>query len=384
MKKIVSLLLVLVSLLSLTACGGNSAPTDTTTTPDNSTTAPVVSDNENNATETTPSAPTEAEKELLEEYARIATWVSGVCIPMNWAEEYQKLISMDKSVIYRWRDTEYAPAVYANDPVNWDIDEVLSKFICFENVQLNYVYTRSDRLGNTETTTTKEIGYEESGLIAMRAGYEPFDTDGYYNSGYRIYTKDDTGRIMEVRYTSHPQYGNVTVEELLTLTYDDNGNKIKETVSNKYGVSEEIDFFYDSNNRLIQIVEDEGDRIRNFAYDDEGRLVQSEYLFYINGCLYTRTTDQYTYDEKGHLKSNTNNFYGYSDGEVERRSTDVYTYTCDENGNVVKVEIVNGDLYYCSGYKEGEVQKPIYVQESYEIIYGDYYLYTDDQRPRDL
>jgi predicted small lipoprotein YifL len=61
MKKIVSLLLVLVSLLSLTACGGNSAPTDTTTTPDNSTTAPVVSDNENTSTEPTTETAPEAE-----------------------------------------------------------------------------------------------------------------------------------------------------------------------------------------------------------------------------------------------------------------------------------------------------------------------------------
>lgn len=61
MKKLVSLLLVIASLLSLTACGGNSAPTDTTTTPDNSTTAPVVSDNENTSTEPTTETAPEAE-----------------------------------------------------------------------------------------------------------------------------------------------------------------------------------------------------------------------------------------------------------------------------------------------------------------------------------
>lgn len=61
MKKLVSLLLVIASLLSLTACGGNSAPTDTTTTPDNSTTAPVVSDNENTSTEPATETAPEAE-----------------------------------------------------------------------------------------------------------------------------------------------------------------------------------------------------------------------------------------------------------------------------------------------------------------------------------
>lgn len=61
MKKIVSLLLVIASLLSLTACGGNSAPTDTTTAPDNSTTAPIVSDPESNPTDPTTETTPEAE-----------------------------------------------------------------------------------------------------------------------------------------------------------------------------------------------------------------------------------------------------------------------------------------------------------------------------------
>lgn len=61
MKKIVSLLLVIASLLSLTACGGNSAPTDTTIAPDNSTTAPIVSDPESNPTDPTTETTPEAE-----------------------------------------------------------------------------------------------------------------------------------------------------------------------------------------------------------------------------------------------------------------------------------------------------------------------------------
>ena len=56
MKKLVSMLLVIATLLSLTACGGNNTPSDTTTTPDNSTTAPIVSEEENGTTETTPEA----------------------------------------------------------------------------------------------------------------------------------------------------------------------------------------------------------------------------------------------------------------------------------------------------------------------------------------
>ena len=61
MKKIVSLLLVIASLLSLTACGGNSAPTELTTAPHNSTTPPIVSGNESNSTDPTTETSPEAE-----------------------------------------------------------------------------------------------------------------------------------------------------------------------------------------------------------------------------------------------------------------------------------------------------------------------------------
>lgn len=61
MKKIVSLLLVIASLLSLTACGGNSAPAELTTAPHNSTTPPIVSGNESNSTDPTTETSPEAE-----------------------------------------------------------------------------------------------------------------------------------------------------------------------------------------------------------------------------------------------------------------------------------------------------------------------------------
>lgn len=369
MKKSLAILLALATALSLCACG-TVKPLPPSSAEPEQTTLPT------DPTDPLPAEPTQEEQNLLYRYASLYETITNSNYAVNLAEAHQCLIEMDKSVIYRWRDTEYAEICINETQINWDIDEVLSNFVCVENVLLYSTYLRQDHLGNT-------VNFEE---------YEPL---GYYSNGmlrkdssrnYLTYTMDENGRVIEIQHSINPGYGTAEIISRTTLTYDENGNKVKESVMDRYGDIEQTLYSYDSQNRLVRVDYSEYAGAEFYRYDDEGRLIEREAQTYTSsGKLRLQIIEKFEYDEKGHLKTGvrTQNRYTesyYSEPKLDTYRNDEITYTCDENGNVVKEEIITGDTHYCADYMNGQVDKDIYGPEIREYVYGDYYVYTDDEQ----
>jgi acyl-CoA-binding protein len=126
------------------------------------------------------------------------------------------------------------------------------------------------------------------------------------------------------------------IDEVITFTYDANGNMITETDNDLFDTDDEIaTLIYDANGRLIR---DELDvwpygsinEVGMYTYDANGRMMSRREDSDNNGTI--DAVETYTYDASGMLT-------GYGEDTDNNGTIDIVeTYTYDANGNLIRGE----------------------------------------------
>ena len=386
--KILTMILALAMVFSLCACNSGSSYDDDDDEDDCEELAtPVteVTEDTEPTEETLPDEPSTEEQAVLDAYCENLYNFCFASDPVEQDGYYQQLKALDLTVIDKWRNTEFEPVEYRYHKINWDYEGVFSAITVVESVMLSQKTYYTDFIGNvTEDYYFPSWSYNEDGLVIGASNetwaYEIFPSNPAGLSGKREYTMNDAGQVTEIRYSS-----NGIVNHLATLTYDENGNKITETVTDTDGDSFDILYTYDEANRLTRIdCNTHYPSTYEYIYSPDGKLAESKYSQKC-GCLYTETT-VYSYDESGNLISGivtndtwSNDFF-VSEQHVERTRQSQYTFTCDEEGNIVQIDIVKGDEYYVAGMFAGEVSsKASYALITINIAYGNYYSFDWQQ-----
>ncbi|MGN0999468.1 MAG: hypothetical protein ACI4PO_07945 [Faecousia sp.] len=404
MKKAIALILLLVIVLGLCACGG---PGDAT----------VSTGSE---PETQPYAgPTPEERDMMNEYYEILCALNrskyvdissvsaydretDITYTGSQAMEYyyQRLSGME--AIDKWTDTGYT--AYWSEEINWDRKAVLAEdFAIVKDVKLSE--TKTIQKGHLITDTHSPWVYDENGrLIRVESEYyvdrvsfmDSFlpDSDLKEFAAYRP-EYDENGRILKKLHG--PNY---RVDAVETYTYDEAGclTNIHVKISDW-----ETDCVCtcDDAGRLIRIAWENQLGVPftiTYSYDAGGRMVKEEktqFSYYFSGDLYIFLTQamEYTYDDSSCLTSGTytEQFWDYhvewidglayiSDNFPLTERQNQYAYTCDDSGRVVSVTVTPGNGVYIhsvDGHEAGEIiDEPNYLNATIETVYGDYYIYS--------
>ena len=266
MKKLIALTLVLVSMLSLAACGGE----------ENATVVPVIPgilDNEMQATiptDTTPVVPAEPSEEevaALEEYVSIERSLSGGNNPGIHAGDvyltgqeayaycYERLCQL--SAVDKWADSEYVSRYDIEDgKVNWNREELISNFTLVEDKWLSYSATTTDHMGNVKDMGVQFDGvtYYADGKLATLTGEAGLPGVRYWDNtapytagkiGYREY--DESGKLAKITY-----YNGEDVYLVRSFAYDESGKVTVETAKDNSNEREYL-YTYDEQGRLACI-----------------------------------------------------------------------------------------------------------------------------------
>lgn len=351
--------------------------------------------------------PTASEQEVLDAYAQIYSGLQNTLRPWKdeqtgisysgeaartlWnAKYYSQLRSMDLSVIDKWLGTQYLA-----EDVDWDYQHLLSCFEVLEDMPLFQISTYCDRMGNEERDIYAWI-YEETGLIRCesyftnKGKFEMIPTDPMNLldtfSEYAEYTCDADGKPVQIKYfksTGETVY-------LVDVTYDDSGNKIKETVHCNSGEAD-ILYAYDEQNRLIELSYQDSINIYNnyreyvitYTYDERGNLLRSHKTERYYGTIQGYETIVYTYDDSGKLVSGVRTVENLWNKILDTVTEDHYTFRCDDQGRVLFMNTEFGDSYYADGSPNGAggqvASNATRVSGSREFIYGDFVLFSIDE-----
>lgn len=424
MKKVLAILLCIVMMLSMAACGGNQGNTEN---PNN---------NQGNAgvsNEQPKGEPTEEEQraignyvaalEALDKFAETGSWanLSFDCQQFgveyegdNYiiegaaaAEKYYELIS-NLGAMDKWVGTEYA----IGETVNWDRQSVLDSFKIYKDVKLTENYTYYDPVGNTEDG---EIAwhYNTDGKL------EQVRWDSTIGEKYHLYSfvfdpiEIDPLHLMMDEYDHRAEPvvgadGKVTEVKIIgggetmylaNLTYGSNGKASAATVTAADGDKGTLTYSYNDQSQLVEVSFSSNGLTGNVYYAEENGsrcLYGSDsftytYTYNTDGTVATKTyagysqwsTDpvhsvvtEYSYDTTGNLtgaisKSNYN-LQPSSSNDYPFVFTDTYTFTCDEQGRPVLVTIISTDIVRSDTYTQPTETPKIEV----ECVYGDLYVYS--------
>ena len=318
-----------------------------------------------------------------------------------------QLQNFDTAVIDKWVGTQYTTTDYIFDrngnEVNWDIASYLAGFSKLDNVLLEQKRSTLDNMENLSTGSSVEYFYNADGTVQRiyneDYAFELIETNPWEMSGTREYTYDETGKVTKIRYMSGE-----TVNYIVTLTYDDNGNVINEHIKQNSG-EVDITYEYDDQNRVVKIEHPEyiGNSTiitYNYTYDENGNVIKEEKIshnpqYYIYETYHDMVDSKYirefVYDDNGVLISGSNKYenwewrseYHSDTGSwtvipyIYREQLDQYSFTADSQGRIQTVVVTYGDEVYVSGDNAGQVyDSPNYVSRTFEFVYGDYYFYT--------
>ena len=254
------------------------------------------------------------------------------------------------------------------------------------NLSASYTY-ENDLLTKIQTaSTTYNFTYGNFGLrSSVKVGTQALATYSYtqdgnnylssldYGNGDKVqYEYDHLGRVTKQTYedgdTVTYQYDNsgalATVEDSATgrkttyyYDFTDRLMKYVETGTNYY---HSVGYEYDQLNNLTSLVEtiNGTDYTTSYAYDDDNRVMSVT----TNG-----TTVEYTYDAYGRVSTQVTKrgdttilteTYTYvgtdttTSGQIATYKTETanysvtYSYTYDDNGNIVRIEDNHGDIDY--------------------------------------
>ncbi len=209
-----------------------------------------------------------------------------------------------------------------------------------------YSYDKRDRVTSIEyysssgAKTLKTVfSYDDSDNMISMADYEcSGSTETLYR--YTDYDYDDVNRLKAVAELTT---GSVPTETQITNSqvryeYDVRDNLKKITYAkNPYGISS-LEFTYDSNNWLIKVTANGSKTLREYSYDNYGRVsVITDYTDFINGTSkWLKRT--YSYDRFGRPVSieYKDNMSGSSTAVKEG-----HYYTYDSGSNIISERTVN-------------------------------------------
>lgn len=372
-------------------------------------------------TVTEPPRPTDEEWEVLHSYRSYVLtlgsyakdgYISVCNDDSEWLEGsaalayvYEKLDGLDKMVIDKWKITEYCGPDYISDyegnAIDWDYNAYLAKFSHLENVLLKEEHTTLDNMENVEEQESYNEPYWQynvDGTVSFVGNssyaFEMTKSNPFNLYGTQQVTYDDAGKPTKIKYMSGD-----TVQYLVEITYDANGNKINEHVKQNSGELD-ITYEYDDQNRLVKIelptyVDSDTIITYTYTYDDNGNVAKEVmeqhyyYEYYDAEITNNKTIRTFKYDENGNLISGTKKYenWGYNtnwdsgkytvEKYIYQETLDQYTFTTDADGKLATVKITYGNTYSVRGDNSGEViSSPSYVSRTIEFVYGDYWFYT--------
>ena len=429
MKKLFAILLCIVMMLSMVACGGNQGNTEN---PNN---------NQGNAgvsNEQPKGEPTEEEQraignyvaalDALDKFAETGSWanLSFDCQQFgveyegdNYiiegaaaAEKYYELIS-NLGAMDKWVGTEYA----VGETVNWDRQAVLDSFVIYKDMKLSENYTVYDPVGNTKNLSMNWY-YDNDGKleqvrwdseIGERYPYSfvfnPIEVDPlrlmmeeYDHRAEPVFDAD--GKVTEVKII-----GGGETMFLAKLTYGSNGKVSTASVTSAYGDNGTLTYSYDNQDRLTE-VSFQGDNglmgyvyylnsywdgrgeycmaaTKNFTYtytyNTDGTVAKKEYTAYEDGKKNHVVVTQYSYDTNGWLASAVSEAeynIAYSSGYLGEHMvvTDTYTFTCNTDGIPVAATITCGDFLLKTDNTVARNAEASKIEV--ECVYGDLYIYS--------
>lgn len=385
MKKLICMLLALTAVFGLCACGKDGS-TSKAKEKEEVYTGPTGPYGTPIATE----APTEEERELLEQYYDLMKELGGEKDPLRLKEIYQQLQELEG--VDKFYGTEYASNEYLEDSsgylmttnylgdVDWDRRGVLARFTIVKDVKLKITEAETDNLGNVSNESTRiSWDYYEDGTVKNRRG----DQDErrinveYVSSGYQtnVHEYDEKGQISKITY--YTEDGDI--DEIRTFTYGENGKLSRETVKDNY--SEVVySYTYNAGDQLEKVEWSFKERSLytiTYEYDAAGRLTKETKSYYSYDKLDEQWIMEHTYDASGVLTSSKYLELEWSNERIREQTVNEFRYEYDGKGRLVKaVETLGQTEYYKSDGSVSSVHNPMDFCNTYQIIYGDYYGYT--------
>lgn len=429
MKKVLAILLCIVMMLSMVACGGNE---DNNENPNNNQGNAGVSNDQPKG------EPTEEEQraignyvaalEALDKFAETGSWANlsfncqdfGVAYEGDnyiiegaaAAEKYYELIS-NLGAMDKWVGTEYA----VGETVNWDRQSVLNSFKIYKDVKLNENYTFYDPVGNTENESIEWYYNTDGKLEEVRWDsqigerypysfvFDPIETDPLHlmmeEDDHRAeFVFGTDGKTTEVKII-----GGGETMFLAKLTYGGNGKVSTATVTSADGGNGTLTYSYDSKDRLAEVnFQGEGDMLGNvyylntywgghgeyhfesvysfsytYTYNADGTVATKEYVGYENDQKNHNVVTQYSYDANGNLTGavcNKEYNIAVEEGYLcdHMVSTDTYTFTCNTDGIPVRATITCGDFLLKEDNSVARKAEASKIEV--ECVYGGLYVYS--------
>ena len=414
MKKLLCMILALIMVLSLCACGQEKPNNDNNQTQGN------VNDsqgnNENGEYDYSNTPPAEIwEKinrcaEIAEELKKyvetgsisyhkaeeiINASLNGQLELQLYYEELQELVAIEEWYHCQWsKDTNFESQSICPQ-------KLLDGFSVSENVLLNMDCNIVGHTGDAEPYKNAFVfSYNTNGSIArvdwsnklidefkpcdpVQYAFNSIATGDWYGAEY-IY--DENGVLTQVKISGYVDNdgdyyhnGEIKTHTLIALEHDAAGKLLSATATDYNGEKYEFEFAYDSQNRASEIRRHYTNinksvttQLFSCAYDDSGKLVSLEHTEYTtkeDGTVSPSTAPNiasitYTYDANGNLTAtNYNNTHSSSKSDHYSRA---FSFVYDEQGRIITATQGEGKLDSSTEYAKAEFQ----------YTYGNCYSYA--------
>ncbi len=425
MKKVLAILLCIVMMLSMAACGGNQDNGGNLNNDQGNAGVP-------NGNEQLKGEPTDEEKnaigcyseavDALEKFAETGSWANLSFDCQKFGVEYegdnyiiegtaaaQKYYELIESldVVDKWVGSEYLSQFAGN----WDRQAVLDSFVIYKDVKLSENYTVYDPVGNTENLAINWYYDADGKLVEVRWDseigekypysfvFDPIEIDPlhlmvqeYDHRAEPVYGAD--GKITEVKVI-----GGGETMFLSKLTYGSNGKVSVATVTAADGNNGTLTYSYDSQDRLTEVsfqsdndmwgyvyyATEGSSELRYgskkftyaYTYNADGKVAKKEYLGYtLYDELDHSVVTEYSYDAAGNLAGAISKrdyvMAPVTHSDKTTSFTDNYVFTCNAQGTPVSATITSSDITYNNSYTEPSENPKIEV----ECVYGDLYVYS--------
>lgn len=389
MKKLLALLLSVITVFSLAACSNQDDDDDddrkSEKKPATQHNAEVVPFEE----EQLPAEPTAEEQDALRQYYYLCQQLFYLETDVS-QERLQSLYQqlLDAESLDHWIHSEYGKTFYENEFGNPDIitdrQTLLNKFTVMDDVLLHYRKAAwTDNLGNLNTRDSGNTfwDYNADGEVCRIQNESFYIGDfGYRASDLRFDVEYDAeGKPLCKRY----YLDNDSILYMVVYTYNENGLLTEEEYRQNTS-SEYVYHTYDENGRLIQTTwKNIFHYALDYTYDEAGRLASETITVYstrsVNKTQFptSRKVRTYTYDEQGNLQGGT-----FSETEYYNTGKNIssildgqLSFEHDENGRLLtETRTYNSKVTY-PDKDSGKTIPHTVSSETYEYTYGTYYIY---------
>lgn len=292
-------------------------------------------------------------------------------------EELPKLAQVEQ-----FADSQYCAEKNYDMPytVSWNAQDYLQHFVTYENILLSVNTQRTDYVGNVKEggglayLLVDGVLYED---YKRQNTLEKIDNkyllvDDYLPTEY--YNEDGTLAKVEYRNKDYIKYG---IKAVRVPQYE-NGLRVKDIITTDSGYTCEVNYSYDDQGRRTQIKF--GQVQWDFSYDENGNQVKQVRTGFSNDDVANEKIYEYTYNDQGSLVSGSltvNEYIGYAGRrELSTQQIDTYTYTCDDQGNILGYTVDYGDTMNMYRQNAGKVySKADYTTGTATYTYGDVVIF---------